>query len=59
GSREEVDRRISVLAPAIGSSPARLLGWCRAAAPIHAVARANRGEAGGADFEVLMSLAAC
>ncbi|RCV57323.1 aminoglycoside phosphotransferase family protein, partial [Marinitenerispora sediminis] len=33
GSREEVDRRISVLAPAIGSSPARLLGWCRAAAP--------------------------
>ncbi|MFC7327634.1 aminoglycoside phosphotransferase family protein [Marinactinospora rubrisoli] len=58
-SREEVDRRISVLAPAIGSSQERLLGWCRAIAPILAISRANRGEAHLPEFEVLMSLSAC
>ncbi|ASU85361.1 aminoglycoside resistance protein [Nocardiopsis gilva YIM 90087] len=58
-SLEEVERRIAVLAPVIGVPSDRLLAWCRACAPIFAVALANRGRADTDEFRMLLDLCAC
>ncbi|MDT0301677.1 aminoglycoside phosphotransferase family protein [Streptomonospora wellingtoniae] len=55
---EEVDRRVAVLADGIGVRGERLMAWCRACAPLFAVAAANRGRADTPHFAMLMRLAA-
>ncbi|GAB3441286.1 aminoglycoside phosphotransferase family protein [Streptomonospora sediminis] len=56
-SLEEVDRRVAVLSAGIGVPGDRLLAWCRASAPLLAVAQANRGRDSTAHFALLMELA--
>ncbi|GAA3763524.1 streptomycin 6-kinase [Spinactinospora alkalitolerans] len=55
----EIERRAGILAPAIGSSPERLLDWCRACAPMFAIAMANRGETDRPEYAVLTEFAGC
>ncbi|QBI52815.1 aminoglycoside phosphotransferase family protein [Streptomonospora litoralis] len=57
-SLEEVERRVAVLSAGIGVPGDRLLAWCRACAPLFAVAAANRGRADTPHFAMLMRLAA-
>lgn len=58
-SKEEVERRADTLASVIGVPRDRLLEWCRASAPIFAVANANRGRVDTDHFRLLMELSAC
>lgn len=57
-SLEEVERRVAVLSAGIGAPHERLMAWCRACAPLFAIAAANRKRADTAHFAMLMELAA-
>lgn len=52
----EVEHRAAVLAPLIGVSTDRLLAWCRACAPLFAVAWANLGRTDTAEFTMLLEM---
>ncbi|QVQ54276.1 phosphotransferase [Spiractinospora alimapuensis] len=56
-SRDEVDRRVRVLAPRIGTTEERLLDVCTAMAPLLAVARCTYGDATEAHVRTLLELA--
>ncbi|MBB4933799.1 streptomycin 6-kinase [Lipingzhangella halophila] len=58
-SVDEVQRRAAVLASVLGLPESRLLAWARACAPMYAITEAERGRSGGAEFRMLMELAAC
>ncbi|MBV2364760.1 aminoglycoside phosphotransferase family protein [Streptomonospora nanhaiensis] len=56
-SLEEVERRVALLSSRLEVPGDRLLAWCRACAPLFAVAAANRGRADTPHFAMLMALA--
>lgn len=56
-SRDEVDRRVRVLAPGIGTTEERLLAVCTAMAPLLAVVRCTYGDATEAHLRTLLELA--
>lgn len=53
----EVVHRVDVLSAATGVDGDRLMAWARAFAPCLAVARANRGQVGTDEFDMLLELA--
>ncbi|GAA4892723.1 aminoglycoside phosphotransferase family protein [Streptomonospora salina] len=57
-SLEEVERRAAVLSAGIGVPHERLMAWCRAFAPLFAVAAANRKRVHTAHFAMLVELGA-
>lgn len=56
-SCDEARTRAAELAEAMGVPAERLMEWCRALAPVYAVALADRGRADGKQFAFLMELA--
>lgn len=52
----EVERRVGVLSQTMAVDGDRLLEWARAFAPCMAVAKANRGQVGSPEFDLLLNL---
>lgn len=52
----EVERRVGVLSRVMEVDGDRMLEWARAFAPCMAVAKANRGQTGSVEFDLLLNL---
>lgn len=52
----EVERRVGVLSQAMAVDGDRLMEWVRSFAPCMAVAKANRGQSGSVEFDMLLEL---
>ena len=51
-----MERRVSVLSRTMAVDGDRMLEWARAFAPCMAVAKANRGQVGSPEFDLLLNL---
>ncbi|WP_017606340.1 aminoglycoside phosphotransferase family protein [Nocardiopsis alkaliphila] len=56
GDVAEVERRVDVLSRVMAVDGDRMMEWVRSFAPCMAVAKANRGQAGSAEFELFLDL---